>query len=99
MALIAMIYILLDTQLLQSQDTSDTEKYLLLQSVFPVTTVKAVSDWPVKFRVEFIIGIQQIKTDTTDIGTPYISMNLIIGIGNINYHRITVFIKHTLYRK
>ena len=40
MPLVAMIDVFLDTEFLQSQHTSDTQKNLLLQTVFPVTAIK-----------------------------------------------------------
>jgi hypothetical protein len=43
-SLVAMIYLLCDAELLQSEDTTDTEKNLLLETVLPVTTIEGVSD-------------------------------------------------------
>ena len=40
MTLVAVIYILLDTELLEQQHTTDTEQNLLLQTVLPVTTIE-----------------------------------------------------------
>ena len=38
--LVAVIYILLDTELLEQQHTTDTEQDFLLQTVLPVTTIE-----------------------------------------------------------
>ena len=43
-----------------------------------------------------IVCIQQIKLNTTNVNTPYISMNLIVGVRNIDHHRIAVLVKLTL---
>ena len=40
MTLVAVINILLYAELLQQQHTTDTEQYLLLQAVLPVTTIE-----------------------------------------------------------
>jgi hypothetical protein len=42
-SLVAMLYLLCDAELLQSEDTTDTEKNLLLETVLPVTTIEGVS--------------------------------------------------------
>ena len=44
MTLVAVIDILLDTESLQQQHTTDTEQDFLLQSVLPVTAIQRVSD-------------------------------------------------------
>ncbi len=99
MTLVAMINLLLDTKFLQSQDTTDTQQNLLLQTVLPVTTIERVSDRTVELRVNIIICIQEIQLDTTYVHLPYISMNLIVCIRYINYNRVAILIQNTLQRK
>ena len=57
-----------------------------------------MSDRLVKFRVHLIIGIKQVKFDTTHISYPYRSMHLIVGVRHINNHWVSVVIIYTLYR-
>ncbi len=96
MALVAMIDILLDAQLLQQQHTTDTEQNFLLQSVLPVTTIKAVSDRLVELGVHLVVGVQQIELYSTNVDTPYISVNHIVCIGYVNDQRRAVFIELAL---
>ena len=91
-----MIYILLDAELLEQQHTTDTEKYLLLQTVLPVTTVERVSNRLIELRVHLVVGIKQIKLNTTNISHPYRSMYLIVGVRNVNNQRISVIVINTL---
>lgn len=44
MALVAMINVLLDAELLESEHTTDTKKNLLLETVLVVATVEGVCD-------------------------------------------------------
>ena len=85
MSLITVIDIFLDTQCFQSQDTTDTQQDFLLQTVFPITAIKLVSNRTVELAVHFIIRIKQIQRNTSYIYTPYVSMNIIIQIRNV-YH-------------
>ena len=48
MTLITVIHILLDAKLLQHQHTADTEQNLLLEAVFPITSVECMSDGAVE---------------------------------------------------
>ena len=99
MSLIAMINIFLNTQLLQKQHTTNTQQNLLLQTVFPIATIKSMGNGLVKVGVHLVICIEQVKLHTTNIHTPHISMNLIVGIGNINNHGVSILIKLTLNRQ
>ena len=94
-SLVAMIYLLCDTELLQSEDTTDTEKDFLLQTVLPVTTIEGVSDRTVIVRVHIVVSIEQIELHTTYVSLPYEGMNHIVHIRNINYHLIAVLIECT----
>ena len=93
---VAVIDILLDTELLQHQHTTDTQEDFLLQAVFPVATIKLVSDRTVEFAVHFIICIEQIQRHTTYVYSPYICMYIIVQIRNIDYHRLTVFVHYAV---
>ena len=96
MTLVTVVDILLNAQLLQQEHTADTQENLLLQTVLPVATIECVGNRLVKLGVHIIVGIQQIQGDTTHVDTPYISMNLVVHIGNIHHHRVTVGIQLTL---
>ena len=99
MSFITVINIFLDTQSFQSQDTTDTQQDFLFQTVFPVATIKLVSDRTVEFTVHFIIRIKQIQRNTSNVYTPYVCMNKIIKIRNVNYQRLTIGIHYTFDRK
>ena len=99
MSFITVINIFLDTQSFQSQDTTDTQQDFLFQTVFPVTTIKLVSDRTVEFAVHFIIRIKQIQRNTSNIHTPYVCMNKIIKIRNVNDQRLTIGIHYTFNRQ
>ena len=58
MSFVAVIDIFLDAQLLQRQNTTDTEQDFLLQAVFPVTAIQLVSDGTVELAVHFIVSIK-----------------------------------------
>ena len=98
-SLVAMIYLLCDAELLQSEDTTDTEKDFLLQTVLPVTTIEGVSDRTVIVRVHIIISIEQIEFYTTYVSLPYEGMNHVVHIRNINNHLIAVLIESTCDRQ
>ena len=95
MTFVAMIDILLDTQFLQHQDTTDTQQNFLLQTVFPIAAVEDVGDGTVELAVHFVVGIQQIEGHTTYIHSPYISMYVIVQIRNIDNHLIAVLVQYT----
>ena len=44
MTLVAVVYILGDTHSLEGEHTTDTEQDLLLEAVFPVTTIELEGD-------------------------------------------------------
>ena len=99
MSFVTVINFFLDTQFLQCQDTTDTEQNFLFQTVFPVTTIKLVSDRTVEFTVHFIVRIQQIERDTSHIHAPYKRMNKVIQIRNIHNHLITILVHYTFDRQ
>ena len=99
MSFITVINIFLDAQCFQSQDTTDTQQDFLFQTVFPVAAIKLVSDRTVEFAVHFIIRIKQIQRNTSNIHTPYVCMNKIIKIRNVNYQRLTIGIHYAFNRK
>ena len=99
MSFITVINIFLDAQRFQSQDTTDTQQDFLFQTVFPVAAIKLVSDRTVEFAVHFIIRIKQIQRNTSNIHTPYVCMNKIIKIRNVNYQRLTIGIHYAFNRK
>ena len=82
---ITMINVFFDAQCFQCQDTTDTQQDFLFQTVFPVATIKLVSNRTVEFAVHFIIRIQQIQRNTSYVYAPYVSMHIIVQIRNIHY--------------
>ena len=91
-----MIYIFLDTQFLQSKNTADTEQDFLLQTVFPITAVKLMSDRTVELAVHLIIRIKQIERDTAHVYSPKESVYVIIQIRNVYNNLVAVFIQHAV---
>ena len=96
---VTMINVFFDAQCFQCQDTTDTQQDFLFQTVFPVATIKLMSNRTVELAVHFIICIQQIQRNTSYIYTPYVSMYIIIQIRNIHHQRLTIRIHHTVDRK
>ena len=99
MTFIAVIDILLDTQFLQSKNTTDTEQNLLLQTVLPVTTIERVSDRTVELRVHIVVCIEQVKLNTPNVHTPYKCVYHIVAVRYINNNLIAILIELTLNRK
>ena len=98
-SLIAMIDVLLDAELLQRQNAADAQKDFLLQTILPVAAVKGICDGAVELAIQLIVRIQQVKLDTADVNTPYISMHHIIIIWHGNNNRNAVLVDFTLQRK
>ena len=98
-SLIAMIYLLVDAELLESKDTTDTKENLLLETVFPVTTIESVSDRAVILRVHVVVSIEEVESHTTHICLPYECVYHIIHIRHVNHYLITVLIESTCDRK
>jgi hypothetical protein len=69
-----MINFFLDSQFLQSKHTANTEQNLLLQTILPVATIERVSDGTIVVGVHLVIGIKQIKLDTTYINLPNVGI-------------------------
>ena len=96
MSFVAVINIFLDAQLLQRQNTADTQQNLLLQTVFPVTAIQLVSDGTVELTVHFIVCIKQIEGDASYIYSPHISMHVVIQIRNIHHHLLSILVQYTI---
>ena len=96
MAFIAVVDILFDTQLFESEHTADTEQVFLLDAVFPVATIERVGNAAVKLRVHFVVRIEQVERDAAHVGTPQRSMNGEVGVGNINHHLVAVRVGYAL---
>ena len=96
MALVAVVEIGLDTQLVQHQGTADTQQILLFHTVFPVTAVELVGDGAVPFAVRVEVGVEQIEFDAAYIHAPDVGIDNAAGVGNLEYHRTAVFFGHLL---
>ena len=98
-AFVAVIYVFLDTQLLQGKDTANTEQDFLLQTVLPIAAVKLVSDGTVELAVHLVVRIEQIKGNTAYVHSPKISMYVVIQVRNIDYNLLSVFVQYTVERQ
>ena len=96
MTFIEVVNVFRDAQLLQSQNTADTEQIFLLQTVFPISAIEGVGDVAVVLRVEVVVCVEQIEADAAHVGTPNGCMNLIVWEGHINDDLVAIFIEHTL---
>ena len=92
-SLVAVVDVLLDAESLQSEHTTDTEQYLLLQTVLPVASIERVGDRTVELRVQFVVSIEQIERYTTNVHTPNVSVNLIVNVRNRNNQWVSVFVE------
>ena len=96
MTLVAVVDVLLDTEFLQQQHTTNTEQDLLLQAVLPVAAVEGVRDGLVELRVELVVGVEQIKLHTAHVDTPHVCVNIIVCVRHIDDERIAVLIELAL---
>ena len=96
MSLVAVINVLLDTQLLQRQDTADTQQDFLLQTVLPVATIQLVGDAAVELAVQVIVRIQQIERHAAHIDTPYVGMHIVIQVRNVDDDLLAILIQHAV---
>ena len=96
---VAMVDVFFDSKFLQQQHTTDTKKYLLLQTVFPITTIKGMSDGFVVVGIHLVVSIKKIQTDTTYVNSPDVCVYLIVHIWDVNNHRVAVFVELTLNGK
>ena len=90
MALVAVVNLLLDAQLVQHQDTTDTQQILLLHTVLPIATIELVCDGAIPLAVLRNIRIHQIQRYTAYANLPDIGVNDTTGIGNLQHHRLAV---------
>ena len=95
MTFVAVIYVFFDAELLEGEDTADTEEVLLLHAVFPVTTVESVSDLTVELRVHLVVSVEKIKGHTTYVDTPDEGMNSEGGEGHVYNNLVAVSVEHT----
>ena len=97
MALVAVVDLLLDAELLECEYTADTEENLLLQTVLVVATIESVSNRAVELRVHIVVCIEQVELDATNVHSPYVCVNLIAHVRYVNNHRLAVLVEHALY--
>ena len=99
MTFVAMVNAFRDTELLQCQNTADTQQDLLLETILPVTAIERVGDGFVELGVHLVVRIEQIQLDAAYIDTPHIGMHLIVHVGNVHDNGIAVGVKLPLYGK
>ena len=99
MTLVAVVDVLLDAELLECEDTTDTEENLLLQAVLVVATVEGVCDRLVELRVKLVVGVEEVELDAAYVHHPYIGVNLIVHVRHVDNHWLAVLVEHALYRE
>ena len=95
-ALVAVVNVFLNAELLQGEHTADTEEVLLLDTVFPVAAVEGVRNSAIVFRVQFIVGVEQVEGHAAYVGTPKGSVNHEVGIRHVDNHLVAVLVEHAL---
>ena len=95
---VAVINVFFDAELLEGEDTTDTEEIFLLHTVFPVTTIESVSDLTVELRVHLVVSVEQIERHTTHINTPNECMNGESRERHVYHHLVAVSVEHTFDR-
>ena len=99
-AFVTVIYVFLDTQLLQGKDTADTEQDFLLQTVIPVAAVKLVSRWNGRTRCSSRCPYRADKGRYgLHVHSPKISMYVVIQVRNIDYNLLSVFVQYAVERQ
>ena len=96
MTLVTVVNVLGDAHSLEGEHTTDTEEDLLLEAVLPVTTIELEGDGAVKLRVELVVGVEQVQGYATYLYLPYVSVHLIVDIGNCYYEGLAVLVHYTL---
>ena len=76
MSLVAVVNLWVETKLAEGTDTADTEKELLLETVFPITTIEVVSDGSVLPKVLRDVCIEEVELCTTYVNSPKTCMRL-----------------------
>ena len=99
MSFVAMVNFFFKAQLLQGQNTANTQHHFLFQAVFPVAAVKLVSNGTIEFAVMFIVGIEQIKGDTAYGNFPHVGVNRTSGIRHLHHQRLVVGIFYLFDRQ
>ena len=87
---VAVVNVLLDAEFVECEHTADAEEIFLLDAVFPVTAIEAVSDAAVVFGVEFVVGVEEVERDATHVGSPECGVHHEVGVGHIHDDLIAV---------
>ena len=95
---VAVINVFFDAELLEGEDTTDTEEIFLFHTVFPVTTIESVSDLTVELRVHLIVSVEQIERHTTHIDAPNECMNGESRERHVYHHLVAIGIEHAFNR-
>ena len=85
-----MVNVLLDAEFVEREHTADAEEIFLLDAVFPVTAIEAVSDAAVVFGVEFVVSVEEVERDATHVGSPECGVHHEVGVGHIHDDLIAV---------
>ena len=85
-SLVAVVHILFDAQFLERQHTADTQHDLLFNTVLPVSTVELVGDLTIPFRVEFIVGVEQVEVHASNCYFPQVRFHYATRIRHFDHH-------------
>ena len=96
MALVAMVNLRVDAQISQGPDTSDTKEQLLLQAVFPVTTIKVIGHLTVLRNVSLIVSVEKIEVGAADGHLPDPGGDISSREGHTGGHPVAVLVKDRL---
>ena len=82
-----MVDILRDAELLQQEDTTDTEQEFLLQTILPVTSIELVGDGAIPFAILSNICIEEVEADTSDVDLPHVAGDDVCSVRHFEDHR------------
>ena len=94
-AFVAVIELGLDAEFFEHQHAADTEHIFLLDAVFPVATIKLVSDLTVEVAVSVEVCIEQIEFHTAYVHAPDVGINeATTGEGHVEHHGVAIVVQH-----
>ena len=96
MALVKMVDGGIEPKLTQGPYAADTQQYLLLEAVLPVSSVELMGDLAVFGSVGLEVGIEQIKIGTSHRHLPDTGAHLAAGHGHLDGTPVAVLVKHGL---
>ena len=95
-ALVAVVEVGLDAELVEHYDAADAEHVFLLDAVLPVAAVEGVCDLAVPLRVAVEVGVEQVELHAAHVDTPHVRVDDASGVGHLEHHRLAVVAEHGL---